>query len=164
MASQRRAAQLAEAFDQSYPDGLAPRLAWLADHLRIDRARLLRLLGLAPDEVTENLHASWETIAERWGDQAGWVEELLSQLIAFFGYDWRALANRLHEPSEAGEQPEPERAFRPVGRIECLRTVPPEQREETLLARISEGGPDVLVSLLQFLRSPMNGAIPQGKK
>ena len=44
MVPQRRAAQRAEVFDESYPDSLPLRLAWLADHLRIERARFLRLM------------------------------------------------------------------------------------------------------------------------
>jgi hypothetical protein len=70
MASQRRAAQLANEFEESYPDTLPRRLEWLAEHLRIDRSRFLRLLGLTPGEVEENLGASWEMIAERWQDGA----------------------------------------------------------------------------------------------
>src|SRR5262245_32521647 len=117
MAAERRAARLGEEFVGSYPDTLPGRLEWLADHLRIDRARFLRLMGLAPDEVEANLQAPWESIAEKWEDGARWVEELLCQLMALFGYDWRALANCLHQPAEAGARPELERVSRPAGPI-----------------------------------------------
>jgi len=151
MAAERRAARLGEEFDESYPETLPGRLEWLADHLRIDRSRFLGLMGLAPDEVEANLQSPWEEIAEQWGDEAWWVEELLCQLIALFGYDWRALADRLHQPAEADARPEIERVSRPAGHIPRLRAVPPCGREETLLALISQGGPDVLVWLLEYL-------------
>src|SRR5262249_2815688 len=98
-------------------------------------------------------------IAEKWEDGARWVEELLCQLMALFGYDWRALANCLHQPAEAGVRPELERVSRPAGPIGRLRTVPPCGREETLLALISQGGPDVLLWLLEYLtQSTRDGA------
>jgi hypothetical protein len=157
MAAERRAARLGEEFDESYPDTLAGRLEWLADHLRIDRHCFLRLMGLAPDEVEANLPTSWQTIADRWGSRALWVEQILSQLIALFGYDWRALADRLHQLAETGQQPEP-------GRVERLQTVPPSRREETLLALIGEGGPDVLTWLIEYLTQPArNGAMSEGR-
>jgi hypothetical protein len=77
LTTERRAARLGEEFDEAYPDSLPRRLECLADHLRIDRARFLRLMGLAPDEVEANLDAPWEAIAEQWEDQAWWVQELL---------------------------------------------------------------------------------------
>jgi hypothetical protein len=159
MAAERRAARLGEEFDESYPDTLPGRLEWLADHLRIDRPRFLRLMGFAPDEVEANLHTPWEAIAGQWEDEARWVEELLCQLITLFGYDWRALANRLHQPAEAEARPELERVSRPAGHSDRLPAVPPRDREETLLALISQGGPDVLVWLLEYLtQSTRNGA------
>ena len=158
MAAERRAARLGEEFDQSYPDTLPGRLEWLADHLGIDRPRFLRLMGLAPDEVEANLHVPWEAIAEQREDEARWVEQLLCQLIALFGYDWRALANRLHQPAEADARPELDRVSRPAGQIGRLRAIPPCDREETLLALISQGGPDALVWLIEYLtQSTRNG-------
>jgi hypothetical protein len=159
MAAERRAARLGEEFDESYPDILPGRLQWLADHLRIDRPRFLRLMGLTPDEVKANLHAPWEVIVEQWEDEAWWVEELLCQLIALFGYDWRALAHRLHQPAEAAVRPELQCVSRPDGHIDRLRTLPPCGQEETLLALISQGGPNVLGWLIQYLtQSQRNGA------
>jgi hypothetical protein len=162
MDTERRAERLGEEFDESYPDTLPGRLEWIADHLRIDRPRLLRLMGLTPDEVEANLHAPWDVIAQQWEDEAWWVEELLCQLIALFGYDWRALANRLHQPADAGARSEFERVSRPAGHIDRLWAVRPCDREETLLARISQGGPDVLVWLVEYLTQPTrNGARQQ---
>jgi hypothetical protein len=159
MTTERRAARLGEEFDEAYPDTLPRRLEWLADHLRIDRSRFLRLMGLAPDEVEANLDTPWEAIAEQWEDQAWWVEELLCQLIALFSYDWRALANRLHQPAEAGTRPELERVSRPAGQIDRLQASPPCGREETVLALISQGGPDALVWLIEYLtQSTTDGA------
>jgi hypothetical protein len=159
MAPQRQAARLSEEFVESYPDTLPLRLEWLADHLRIDRARFLRLLGLAPDEVEENLTTPWETIAAQWEDQARWVAELLSQLIALFSYDWKALAGRLHQSTEAGARPE--RVSAPAGHTDRPRTVfPGGGREETLLTLISQGGPDALVWLVEYLKqSATDGAV-----
>jgi hypothetical protein len=152
MAPKHPAARLADEFVKSYPKGLPDRLAWLADQLRIDRPRFLRLLELAPEEVAANLGSPWEAIAERWPDQALWVEELLRELIAMFGYDWRALADRLHQLADAGAQP--------AGKLDRLRAASRVDREELLLALISQGGPDVLLWLLEYLRQPRrNGAV-----
>jgi hypothetical protein len=162
MASQRRAAQLADEFAASYPDTLPRRLAWLAEHLRIDRSRFLRLIGLAPEEVEANFAASWEAIAERWPEGAQWAEQLLSELIALFGYDWRALANRLHRPAESGARPGPEGVWRPAGQVGLLPTLAPRVREETLLALLSQGGPDVHLWLIEYLMQPAaNGQTPR---
>ncbi len=143
MAPQRRSAQqLARDFVASYPESLPSRLAWLEEHLRIDRVRFLRLLGLSPEEIEDNLHASWETITERWEYWARWIEELLRQLVALFGYDWRALADLIRPPAEIG--------------------VRPTRREEILLARIAEGGPGVRRALIEYLmQTATNGALPQ---
>jgi hypothetical protein len=84
-----------------------------------------------------------------------WVEQLLSELIALFGYDWRALANRLHQPAETGARPEPEGVWRPAGYVGRLPTLAPGVREETLLALISQGGPDVLLWLIEYLMQPV---------
>src|SRR5258708_677559 len=115
MASQTRVARLADEFEASYPDTLPRRLEWLSNSLRIDRPRFLRLMGLAPGEVEQNLDAPWEVLAERWEDRAWWIEELLCQLIARFGYDWKTLANRLHQLAEDAACPEPERSSRSPG-------------------------------------------------
>jgi hypothetical protein len=149
MTPQRRAAQLSEEFVASYPDALALRLEWLANHLRIDRARFLRLLGLAPAAVEENLDTPWATIAQRWPDQARWVEQLLSQLIGLFGYDWTSLADRLHHLAGS------------AGPSQRLQTVSPQRREEILLALIGAGGPDVLDWLLEYLTLPATNGEPQ---
>jgi hypothetical protein len=164
MAPQRRASRLGEEFIESYPDTLPLRLEWLADHLRIDRARFLRLMGLAAEGVEENFDTSWEKIAAKWKDQAWWVEELLCQLIAFFGYDWRALADRLHQPTEADAPPRPERVSSLNGHSGRLWTVPPDRREETLLTLISQGGPDALLWLVEYLtQSAADGTVPRNQ-
>jgi hypothetical protein len=154
MASQTRAGRLADEFVASYPDNLPRRLEWLSNNLRIDRRRFLRLMGLPPDDVEENLDAPWEVIAKRWEDQARWVEELLCQLIALFGYDWRSLANRLHDLAGDAQRRGPECIPRPAGHVARLRTLPPADREMTLLTLIAEGGPDVLVWLIEYLTQP----------
>ncbi|MBV9123867.1 MAG: hypothetical protein JO112_10960 [Planctomycetes bacterium] len=162
MPAERRAAQLGEEFHASYPDTLPGRLEWLANHLDIDRPRFLRLMGLTPDEVEANLQTPWKVIFAQWKDEARWIEELLCQLIAFFGYDWKALANRLHQPTVESARPELEGVSRLSGHFTKLRTVPSCNREEMLLALIHQGGQDVLGWLLEYLTlSLRDGAKPK---
>jgi hypothetical protein len=55
-----------------------------------------------------------------------------------------------------------DRVSRPAGHVERLPTVPPDRREETLLTLISQGGPDVLAWLIEYLtQSAANGAVSQ---
>ncbi|MCI0462245.1 MAG: hypothetical protein L0Z62_35275 [Gemmataceae bacterium] len=161
MAPQRQAAQLADEFDASYPAPLAQRLEWLAEHLRLERPRLLRLMGLGPNTVKENRDASWETIVKRWQGEAWWMEQLLCQLIALFGYDWRSLASRLHQPVPSAAQLGNGFASRPAEHLKRVRLVPPADREGTLLALIHQGGPDVLLWLIEYLVQPtLDGMTP----
>ncbi|HEV3256492.1 MAG TPA: hypothetical protein VG013_06420 [Gemmataceae bacterium] len=157
MASQTRAARLADEFVASYPESLPRRLGWLSENLRIDRPRFLRQIGLAPDEVEKNLDTPWEVIAKQWEDQAWWVEELLCQLIALFSYDWRTLANRLHQLAADANRPQPEYVSRPSGHVARLHTLPPADREKTLITLIAQGGPDALTWLIEYLTQPANG-------
>jgi hypothetical protein len=148
------AARLADEFVESYPKALPARLGWLADNLRLGRPRLLRLLGLTPDEVEANLDTPWETIAARWPHQALWISQILVNLIASFGYNWRALAERFHQPA-----PRPDgQADWPVAGTRC-------SREEVLLALIHRGGRDILDWLIEYLMpSATDGVIPPSHK
>jgi hypothetical protein len=155
---------LADEFVASYPDTLPRRLEWLSNNLRIGRQRFLRLMGLAPDDIEEHLGVPWEAIAERWPDEARWVEELLRQLIAPFSYDWKALAERLRQLAEDAAHQQPQGLSRAAGYVGRLGAVPPAERQQILLTLIAQGGPDVLGWLLEYLTQPAtDGVAPAGK-
>ncbi len=159
MVSPTRTARLADEFAASYPATLPERLEWLSENLRIYRPRFLRLMGLAADEAEMDLDTPWEVMASRWEDRAWWIEELLCQLIALFDYDWKALANRLHQLAANGESG---RVSSPAGHMARLPSLPPVERERTLLTRIAEGGPDVLTWLIEYLTQPAADRLPSG--
>jgi hypothetical protein len=139
--SPSRRRELVDAFLRAYPRELPRRLAWLADQLRIDRPRLLRLMGLPPEEVERQHDRAWDALVTQWPDRALWVEQLLRQLVAAFHYDWEELACLLHQQKLRGK-------FQP------LAHTPGPDRERVLLSRIAEGGPDVLEWLVEYLSQP----------
>src|SRR5438445_596381 len=101
MPTYKKARQLATQFENEYPETLPKRLAWWCRALGIDRARLLRMMGLSANEA--NGQKSWEALLEqKEAEENGWwVEGKLHQLLIFFDYDWKTLANRLHQPLQA---------------------------------------------------------------
>lgn len=151
MAPHNWAAQLADEFVESYPKTLPARIEWLADSLRIDRARLLRLMGLTPEEIEVNLERPWEVIAERYEYQTRWAVELLAAFLARFRYDWKVLADRLHQRAAAAANSQGDRAAPSAGHPAQLCNLPPADREKVLLTLIAEGGPDALTWLFEYL-------------
>jgi len=128
-------------FVRAYPSALPSRLEWLADHLHIDRRRVLRLMGVEQPQIEHCLGESWaEVVAER-EEQATWVDQLLRQLVARFQYDPERIASVVR--SQAYQ-----------GKVEPLLRTPEDDRERVILSMIAEGGPDVMNWLLEYLSQP----------
>lgn len=97
----------ADRFETEYPDGLAERLAWLERELGLDRRLMLRLGGLS-----DMTHApSWEA-ADNWRVSVSTspvgceqAEEVLTDLVHLFDYDWPAAAAFLHRPPAGSPRP-----------------------------------------------------------
>jgi hypothetical protein len=158
MTSRTRPARPADEFAAFYPTSLPRRLEWLSENLLIERPRFLRLMGLTPQEVEQNLDAPWEAVAERWQIRAIQVSELLGRLIAEFRSDWRPLAQHLHQLAE-GTQRQPAPPVPPEFHAARLDVLPLHEREKVLLTLIAEGGPGDLTWLIKYLSLPLaNGA------
>jgi hypothetical protein len=106
MPTHARARQLAAEFENAYPDTLPERFAWWCRTLGIDRPRLLRMLGMSADEANSHKSSRWEAILDNkeWAENGWWVEGKLHELLALFDYDWRALAEWLHQTPQGDEE------------------------------------------------------------
>lgn len=98
MPSYQKARERATKFDQEYPESLPDRLAWWCRVLGIDRARLLRLMGLSAREARKEQDARWSDLLQKkaWEEKAWWVEGKLHDLLVLFDYDWSPLTRRGH--------------------------------------------------------------------
>jgi hypothetical protein len=98
----------ADALERECPEELPERLEWFTRRLGIELGRLLRLMGLSPDQVARLegggvTGADWDELVQQHPAQALWVEDAINQLLAAFHYDADALAHRLRRPPATGE-------------------------------------------------------------
>ena len=99
MPTHKKARQLATEFERAYPETLSERLAWWCRILGINRFRFLRMMGLSSDEADNQKNKNWEAILKKkeWEENGWWIEGKLHDLLSLFDYDWKALAERLHQ-------------------------------------------------------------------
>src|SRR5579871_1144840 len=152
MPSHRKARELATKFDREYPEALPDRLAWWCRVLGIDRSRFLRMMGLSVAQARKEQNTSWSELLKKkeWEENAWWVEGKLSELLAMFDYDWKALSDRLHHEADA-EKEEQSRVKGQEGDILKLRYGPSSNGTETLLNQIAGGGPESFSALMSYL-------------
>jgi hypothetical protein len=84
-------------FEREYPDKTPDGLAWLEEHLALDRGRMARLAGLEgvlPSNATSS-RAAWAIACQAEPDRSEQLEEVLTDLIHHFGYDWPSAAEHL---------------------------------------------------------------------
>ena len=65
------------------------------------------MMGMSTDEANSQKNKDWGAILENkvWEENGWWVEGKLHELLALFDYDWKALAERLHQSAPAnGEE------------------------------------------------------------
>jgi hypothetical protein len=74
-------------FDESYPEELPDRLQWLEEHLKVDRRRMVRLMGLPLDEAESASTRGWRELVADHELQADQAEHLLTHYLAYFDYD-----------------------------------------------------------------------------
>lgn len=154
MPTHRKARQLATEFEKVYPEALPERLAWWCHVLGIHRARFLRMMGMSADEANTHKNESWEAILAKkeWEENGWWVEGKLHELVTLFDYDWRALAEQLHQTVQANGE-ELTRLTRPKEQIAKLQCAPNGDGSEALLNRLTEGGPQSFSALIAYLSS-----------
>jgi hypothetical protein len=154
MPGERRARQLAMAFERVYPKTLPERLAWWCRVLGVDRRRLLRMMGMSESEIKRQKNKSWETILEmdEWQDKGWWVEGKLHELLALFDYDWKALAARLHQTAQANGA-KFSRRTRPWEGVPKGQAAPGGTGVETLLNELDRGGSESSSALIAYLSS-----------
>jgi hypothetical protein len=152
MPTYKKARQLAKEFENVYPAALSDRLQWWCHVLGINRPRFLRMMGLSADEANGQKNESWEAILKRkeWEENGWWVEGKLHELLALFDYDWKALANRLHQTVQANGE-ELTRVTRPKGDIVKLPYGPSGDGSEVLLNQLTKAGPQSFAALMAYL-------------
>jgi len=152
MPSHEKARELATEFEKAYPETLAKRLEWWRHVLGIDRARLLRMMGMSAAEATRQRDASWDKLFKKkeWEENAWWMEGKFHDLLALFDYDWKALSDRLHHGADTSRQ-EQTKVKREKGDITNLQYIPSNDGTETLLNQLATGGPDSFSALITYL-------------
>jgi hypothetical protein len=148
MPTHRKARQLATEFENVYPATLPERLAWWCHVLGVNRSRFLRMMGMSLDEAHRQANSSWEALLKNkeWQEHGWWVEGKLHDLLALFDYDWRALAERLHQNAQASGH-----ETSPNGDIRKLAHVPGGKHGEVLLNQLARGGPQSFSALIAYL-------------
>jgi hypothetical protein len=133
MPTHRKARELADAFEEAYPQELPERLTWWGQVLGIDRVRLLRMLGMSAKEAKDKKTQGWDTILqnEKWAERAWWVEGKLHEILSLFDYDWQALSAYLHHPLAQADGEEHPHLPRPRPAVEPLRYVASVCRKTT---------------------------------
>jgi hypothetical protein len=156
MPTHKKARELADTFDKAYPESLPQRLRWWCQVLGIDRGRFLRLMGMSAQQAAQNKDRDWEEILEdrEWQERGWWLEGKLHEILTLFHYDWKELAEYLHQPQAADGQEAPSRVARPKGKVIPLRCRPNGQDANLLLNLLAEGGPESLPALLVYLSEP----------
>jgi hypothetical protein len=149
----RKIDELANKFDAAYPAELSARLQWWCKALGIDRARLLRMIGLSAQEAARRTSQDLKEVLTSpvWEENAQLVEGSLLRLLSLFHYDWHALAKRIHEPVEPSDGEEPSRVTRRKGEVTRLQYTPRGAASDLLINRMVEGGPQSLSTLLAYL-------------
>jgi hypothetical protein len=158
MPTYKKARQLAKAFEAKYPKALADRLEWWSQVLGVNRQRFLRMMGMSADEANRQKDESWEAILKRKESEENgwWVEGKLHELLTLFDYDWKALAERLHQPLQANEKAAT-RVTRRKGDIVQLQYAPGGEGTEILLNQLAQGGPRSFSALLAYLSDAASG-------
>jgi hypothetical protein len=145
----------ADDLERECPEDLPRRLAWFTRRLGIDPGRVLRLMGLPPDEVSRLAsggltEARWDEIVERHPVEALWVEDAINHLLAVFHYNADTLADRLKQLPPPGEIQVP----RPGGAVVNLDDLDANDREQVLLEQVARGGAGAMPALLVYLSEP----------
>jgi hypothetical protein len=159
MSIYRKTDKLAKRFDAVYPKELSARLRWWSKTLGIDRARLLRMIGMSARQAEERKGKDLKAILKspEWEAKAQLVEGGLHRLLSLFHYDWHALAERIHGPGvEEGRGPSG--VTRRAGEVKRLRHTPNGETADLLIDRLAEGGPQSLSALLTYLAASQAGA------
>jgi hypothetical protein len=139
----------ADDFEKSYPDSLPDRLRWFHQELKVDRDRLLRLIGVPADKLEGHHDDLWDWAVDSYPDGAAWAEEMLLQTITFFDYNWRALQDCIRQP--LGEQ---FRVHQQGGEVVQLKELATAEQDKVLLSLIGEGGEKAVHPLVVFLSLP----------
>lgn len=144
---------LAKKFDSVYPEDLSARLEWWRTTLGIDHIRFLRMLGLTKAQAAERQSQELARILENpeWQNNAWLVEGGLHRLLSMYGYDWTALAARLHLSESERTQPDPSKTLRRKEKSKKQPIASSDGDSQALLNQIANGGPDALLAVFAYL-------------
>ncbi len=148
-------------FDEVYPEALTERLRWLEEQFKIDRTRMLRLMGLPADQAMSSSDCEWQVLVREHEFQAEQLEHLLTHYLSYFDYDAeqaREFATRFSRKA-AVEGP------RLQDSIPALALAHSDaEREMVLLNAARQEGPQLLPAMALLLGSHSedeNGAAAQ---
>jgi len=131
-----------ERFRKVYPRGLPERLEWWGKTIGLDRAHLLRLIGMPAEEAKKARKKPLKEILkeEKYRDNAMLLQDGLHALLTLYQHDYHDLVERLRQ-AEFHEEPEP---------------------LDVLAERVARGGPDWLTNITSYLATALrNGAAPE---
>jgi hypothetical protein len=145
--------QLANEFEEEYPEELPQRYQWLVDHLGLSPRRVLRVMGLPPDRVrqlAEGPKVDWVAAIGDVGEWSAWyTHDVIVHLLEDFHYDWKGLREYLRHPLVR----EPELPLL-GGKMLPISQLSPAEREEALLTLIAHAGPNARDALVTYLTQP----------
>jgi hypothetical protein len=152
--------QWADDLERECPEELPRRLEWFTHRLGIDPGRVLRLMGLPPDQVIRLesgglTEGRWDELVQQHQAEAVWVEDTINHLLAAFHYNADALAERLKRPPAKGEVQFP----RLGGVVVNLEDLDVNDREQVLLEQVAQGGAGAIAALLVYLSQPSRGSV-----
>jgi hypothetical protein len=138
--------------EEEYPEEVGERLAWFARELGVSEDRILGLLGLTRADVLAlpGGGVDWHSVAQDHEDEVWWAEAMLYDALALFRHDTGTL--RRHLPQAARDY----LIYRPGGSSVAASTLPPEERDRTLLTLLASGGSASLQALIAYLAQPDN--------
>jgi hypothetical protein len=112
-------------------------------------------MGLPAERVEELSKGGvdWEAVAARDEERAWWVEERLSQLLAFYHYDRQTLARQLRQPLQKDFS-----IPLPGGESVAAADLPPDERDRILLRLVVQGGANASTALAAYLQSEPSSA------
>jgi hypothetical protein len=152
MTAYQRISRNAREFRRFYPEGLPARLEWWSEALGIDRARLLRMIGLSARQAARRKDDDLNAIVEdpEWADNAQSLEWMLCYLLSFYHHDWRDLAEKIRKAATTRRE-ETSRAAGAQSAIKRSHARGNGKASDVWADRIHEGGDQALTSLISYL-------------
>ena len=146
-------------FDEVYPEELPERLQWLEGQFGISRARMLRLMGCAPDAAISENTCDWPELVRQQEPQASRLEHLLTHYLSYFDYDAeraREFARDFTRKVAAGNRD----LLDSIPALASAKT--PIEHEAVLLEAAQQEGPGLLPAMALLIGCPSQSSDENG--